>query len=51
MLVRQLIEALKQINPEGYVSVSVNDDYDYRVEEVKNEGHYTVLKITSIPQH
>jgi len=50
MLVRQLLNALKEYNPEAFITVDVDGEYDYRVEDVKNKGHYTVLEIKSVPK-
>ncbi len=50
MLVRQLINVLKEYNPEAFITVGVNGKYEFRVKDVNNKGHYTVLEIESIPE-
>lgn len=50
MLVRQLINVLKEYNPEAFITVGVNGKYEFRIKDVNNKGHYTVLEIESIPE-
>ena len=50
MLVRQLINVLKEYNPEAFITVGVNGEYEFRIKDVNNKGHYTVLEIKSVPK-
>ena len=50
MLVRQLINVLKEYNPEAFITVGVNGEYQFRIEDVENKGYSTTLEIESIPK-